>query len=467
MIKNIRPTSLLPWGLLLSLGTWLPTSCSLDIPLEDQYSDPDAIATVGNARSLLTSAYIAYPHYEYEFSVLGPDFCPSSLLGKDSDTKNLYHWQDNAINRIAQNLWLNYYNVISVCDILQERLHFVQVSQEKEQHELAAIEAESFAMEAMSYFNLLRIFAPAYDRNPLADGVILKTRVGVEFPKRSSIEDCVSEIRRLLLAAEKVENHPTANGWFSQTAVRYLLAELELYTGNYAQAARYAEMVLDQADPSYFSRQGYAKLWQSSSCPERIFAFNMSSPFYVSLEYDREEGDYFGVSPDITFSANDFRGETSIYPFRMGDSEHRLFGKYNLNNKEEKVNSYLNVMRYAGAYFIAAESYSRIPGSEKKGLQLLNSYLEKCGAELLSDELTGEALTQAILLEKQKEFVGEGVAYFDCKRTRIPALKRWNRWGQMVVESIKDTDYRWTFPIPMSEYKYNDIKQNEGWPTNR
>lgn len=38
------------------------SSCSLDIPPADQYSDPDAITNVSTARSLLTSAYLLYPH---------------------------------------------------------------------------------------------------------------------------------------------------------------------------------------------------------------------------------------------------------------------------------------------------------------------------------------------------------------------------------------------------------------------
>ena len=70
------------------------SSCSLDIPPADQYSDPDAITNVSTARSLLTSAYLLYPHYEYELSILGDDFCQTSITGKDMSQKNLYLWQD-------------------------------------------------------------------------------------------------------------------------------------------------------------------------------------------------------------------------------------------------------------------------------------------------------------------------------------------------------------------------------------
>lgn len=89
------------------------SSCSLDIPPADQYSDPDAITNVSTARSLLTSAYLLYPHYEYELSILGDDFCQTSITGKDMSQKNLYLWQDNSITFFAETIWLEYYNTIA------------------------------------------------------------------------------------------------------------------------------------------------------------------------------------------------------------------------------------------------------------------------------------------------------------------------------------------------------------------
>ena len=45
-------------------------ACSLNIPYENQYSDPDAITTVTAARELLASAYDAIPKPEFSLSVL-------------------------------------------------------------------------------------------------------------------------------------------------------------------------------------------------------------------------------------------------------------------------------------------------------------------------------------------------------------------------------------------------------------
>ena len=45
------------WRMFICAICFLIGGCSLNIPLEDQFSDPDAITDVLSARSLLASAY--------------------------------------------------------------------------------------------------------------------------------------------------------------------------------------------------------------------------------------------------------------------------------------------------------------------------------------------------------------------------------------------------------------------------
>ena len=94
-------------------------------------------------------------------------------------------------------------------------------------------------------------------------------------------------------------------------------------------------------------------------------------------------------------------------------------------------------------------------------LLLLKAY----GAPELDDSLEGDALIEAILEQKQKEFAGEGVRIFDLKRLGRP-LKRMTNFGAGVSSTVSADDYRWLFPIPQSEYKYNDkiTQNNPQWP---
>lgn len=146
----------------------------------DQYSDPDAIVDISTAR-LLSSVYSLYPHYEYELSILGDDFCPTSIVGKDMSLKNLYAWQDNSITTLAESLWGEYYNTIASCNALLERVDNITPENASEEKDKAAIISEAKALKALCYFNLLRLFAPAYDKNPQADGIVLKDELDLLF----------------------------------------------------------------------------------------------------------------------------------------------------------------------------------------------------------------------------------------------------------------------------------------------
>lgn len=454
--------------MIITVSLSVLSSCSLDIPPADQYSDPDAITSVSTARSLLTSAYLLYPHYEYELSILGDDFCPTSITGKDMSQKNLYLWQDNSITSLSENIWLEYYNTIASCNALLERIDNIVFEKASDEQDKAIIISEAKTLKALCYFNLLRLFAPAYDKNPQADGIVLKDQLGLEFPKRSTIETCTEAIRSLLTEAVIVENNPKRNGWLSQTAVYYLLGELELYAGKYEKAAEYAEFVLEKKTDDMFTEAGHKRLWGTSSCAERIFGFYMSKSYYADIQFNVESGDYFALNPLIIYDESDTRKVYNVYSYEMEGEQRSLLGKYNKINKESENIQYINIMRYAGAYFIAAEAYSKLQGQEQKAIRKLNEYLAYCQASTIDEELRGDALAEAIHLEKLKEFAGEGIMYFDLKRLHKGNLSRLSKWGNSEDAKIEIGDYRWCFPIPRSEYKYNDnMTQNEGWPLNR
>ena len=453
-------------GLCLATMTVTFCACSINVPPPDLYSDPNAINSIKSARSLLTSCYLLYPHYEYELSTIGNDFCLTNLSGKDVEQQNLYLWQDNTLSNFASESWLTYYNCIANCDILLDRLPNVKLEQTSDSTMLNNIKAEGKTLKAMAYFDILRLFSSAYDNTTDQAGMIIKTKTGVEDKARSSKTESVNYIKGLLTEAATVNNTPTSNGWLSQKAAIYLLAEVSLYEGNYENAAKYAQQLIDVCDASYIDKNNYERIWDSPSYAGRIFAFNVNSSYYASIQYS-DEGDYFAVNPEFTYSENDGRKNWAIYPKTISGINHNLLGKYNKTNKENGTISYINRMRYAGAYFIAAEAYARLK-KDNIAIKTINTYLNAEGANPLSENLTGDELIQSILKEKYKEFVGEGQNYFDLKRTHAEALPRYAAWGNSTRSTIQSTDYRWTFPIPASEYRYNNaVTQNNGWPINR
>lgn len=438
---------------IIFIGAMLALSgCSLDIRLEDQFSDPYAITDTETARELLASAYNSLPRYQMELSVLSDDFYPTSLSQKYADMLNLYNWQEKAINDLSSNVWNEYYMTVAIVNALLPRLESVQPKDEADVLEKDRIRSEAYALKALCYFDLVRLYGP----------IVLKDRLEFEVLPRSSVEDCIAEIDRLLDKAEEVRDNDTEVFYMSSDAVRALRVEFELHRGDYETAVVVAEDLLDGAE-SRWTKSSFDNLWSANDSEDRIFAPYIFDSFYTDLCYDRSDGDHFILNDAVVYDDSDARKGWCEYEFVMSSGPVRALGKYNRMYYENTSVRYINTLRYSGVCFAAAEAYARDEKPEL-AVAMVNRLLEAYGADLLDESLEGEALIEAILKEKQKEFVGEGVRYFDLKRLGKP-LQRQKALGAGVSSTVMQDDYRWLFPIPESEYKYNDMMdQNPEWP---
>lgn len=432
----------------------------MDIKLDNQFTE---ITTVDMARELLATAYNSLPRYQVEFAVMSDDFKPTTYSSAYAELENLYNWQDNAIDNLSSQVWNEYYMTIAYLNTLLTRLDEVVLGGEEDAVELEKVRSEAQALKAWCYFDLLRIYAPRYaEENLDRDGIILKNRLELDFLPRSSMRACISEIDGLLSAAASVENTGNAVYYFGSDAVAALRAEFELYRENYDAAVTAGLPLLTGAADRWTSAE-YDNLWTANESSERIFAPYIFDSFYIDLNYDRERGDYFGLSDEVTYEEGDMRKAWCEYS-ETPMSGVRCFGKYNRMYYENTEVRYINTLRYSGVCFTVAEAYAR-DNQPDEALALMNEYLVARGCTPLNESLSGDALVEAILKEKQKEFVGEGTRFFDLKRMGVPVV-RYNESGSQATTIAVD-DYRHLFPIPQSEYRYNENitaeHQNPGW----
>ena len=124
------------------------SACTLDIPYENQLSDPSAITSVTTARELLASAYDRLPNPEFELSVLSDDFETTSLISRNSDLGNLYKWQTLPMTNLALTLWQGYYESIAIAHAVLERTAELSPQNESEQANLADVTAEDKTMKS-------------------------------------------------------------------------------------------------------------------------------------------------------------------------------------------------------------------------------------------------------------------------------------------------------------------------------
>lgn len=449
--------------ILYILSVLLLNGC-LDIKLEDQYSDPDAISTTSTARELLASAYNSLPRYQMEFSIMSDDFVPTNLSGKYAELQNLYAWKEKDMETLSDNVWSGYYMTIAIVNTLLPRLDNVKPKDDEDRLEKDRIRSEAKALKAMCYFDLLRLYGPVYSKaDATKEGIILQHRLELDFLPRSSVADCVAEIDKLLSEALKVENDGSEVFYFSTPAVKALQAEFELYRGEYGAAVSAGLELLADAEARW-TKANYENLWADNSSADRIFAPYIFDSFYTDLCYDRKTGDYFVLNPAIEYAESDIRKDWATYQINMNGGQVSTLGKYNRMYYENTTVRYVNTLRYSGVCFTVAEAYAR-DNQPGMAIETVNRLLKAYGADTLDEGLRDEALLEAILLEKQKEFAGEGCRLFDLKRLGRQ-LQRKTNFGAGTSATIQPDDYRWLFPIPASEYKYNDkiTQNNPGWP---
>ena len=83
----------------------------------------------------------------------------------------------------------------------------------------------------------------------------------------------------------------------------------------------------------------------------------------------------------------------------------------------------------------------------------------------VDENLTGNALMDAIAVERRKELAFEGHRWFDLKRKNLPIVRGADCVsGPAVTCSLDANDFRIVTPIPQSEVFANDnITQNPGY----
>ena len=120
-----------------------------------------------------------------------------------------------------------------------------------------------------------------------------------------------------------------------------------------------------------------------------------------------------------------------------------LLGKYRKQALQREQMQYYTVARSAQIVFLLAEAYIK-EGNKDDALTLLNQLMTVRNATTLSTTATDtETLLNLLLNEKQKEFIGEPLRFFDLKRNHRSLTKRTFSGSSI---NISADDYRWTLP---------------------
>jgi hypothetical protein len=266
-----------------------------------------------------------------------------------------------------------------------------------------------------------------------------------------------------LKKAEQLLPEYTNKFYVSQSANDALFAKVYLSLGDNANAAAYAQKVIDKSNFALATTSTeYAEAFVYNT-PSKEIVFALANArtanlllFYSSTndvdatwEYAPAGDCYSNLYADKAEKAGDIRAQavfgaqsTRTLKFANG-----LAGQFITNEKPNQTP--IVVTRIAEMHLIKAEAL----GNTTNGVQALKTFLDKRYATVNMPTFTDVAYQNIILDERHREFFGEGFRWYDLKRT--------NRLD--LFKSLNGRNYLMYFPVPQNE---RDLAGHDSYPQN-
>lgn len=430
------------------------TTQELDPILAQSKRSENALETVGDMEGLLKGAYDEFGDSEY----YGRDY----LVTNEVRTPNVFangssgrFTTEAAFAQLPSDvyIWDNAYEIIAIANILiNADISTLEGDQEYAKH----IQGQAYAIRALAHFDLLKTYGQQYVGGELGIPYITEFKGGNNFPERgtvdSNVQNIISDLQSAfeLMSADFFDPSKefilkyTAKALESRVAVQFEMWEV---------ARDAAKAVIDSDLYAIVPASDYVASFLDDGGVNSIFEIAQSTTDYPGS--DRIDFIYRG----------DTYGDIEVIPavldiYGEGDVRLDIFGYEGemLRNmgKFPTIGANIIVIRYEEVVLNYALALFHL-GETDEALTWLNKIPENRNAEPYT-EVTEENL----LLERRKEFIFEGLYYWDLLREGMDIEKVSPL--QNIDETIPFGDYRLAYPIPLNEIDANsNVEQNRGY----
>lgn len=410
-----------------------------------------------------------YPAYLTD-DVFLPDVAQGTatpgLNSVDQSILNLYLFKKDVFGEAQDDgFWFASYNRIYYYNTVIDNIMDAEGPSEQQKH---SIRAEALISRALEYLYLVNGYAKHYDvRTADTDpGVplILDEDISKKDLVRASVKDVYAQIQSDLQAAlPNLPAQPKGNAFRASKAAGYgVLAKMYLYMGNYAEALKAANEVLE-INNSLLDLKKYAVVKAQSS----IGRTN------VLQDIDNPENIYIKFAPYVYgLSSKVFGSDELISLFSEDDMRLQVYFTKNFRNIPTDKYVWAPYLRANLAvsspeiYLIAAECEAR-EGSIERAIALINKLRDnriKNNTDIVATD-RNDAL-QKVLEERRRELAMSGmVRYIDLKR-----LNQESQFAKTVTHvtgegtfSLEPNSPLYVLPIPAKVMRFNknSMKQNE------
>lgn len=454
--------------------TVLLQSCDsfLDLTPSSSIDSGSAINNVESATAALVGTYDGlqyYYSYGRDFVVYG-DVLTNNVKTSPTNSNRFTSeaaWSWSVSTSDFANYWNRTYNTINRAN------NIINAEVTGDKTSINQIVGEAYAIRALLYFDMVRMYAQDYNFTPD------HSHLGVPYvtkhdPAGQPLRNTVSEVYTNILsdlgkAAELVtKSRQLAPYTISPNGINALYARVYLYMGNYAKAKEYAELVIPKY--SLIPNDKYLASWSEEYTSESIFTLahnTVDNQATNGLGYIYMEAGYGDLLVEPKFPDLYAEGDVRKGWFVKGVAASKkdniyVEGKYP-GRGTPGLDNY-NMIRVSEMYLIAAESAART-GDETTARKYLDAIKKRALPSAVATSATGQALIDAILLEKRKELAFEGHYFHDLKRLHLPIIAATSGTGA-IGQTIQPGDNRLAWPIPQREIDANPnigAQQNPGY----
>lgn len=349
----------------------------------------------------------------------------------------------------------------------------------------AAVKGEALVLRAYCQFMLVNLFSKHYNEATASTdlGIPIVTSVNEENVKsytRATVKETYAQIEKdategIALLQQGAAFAPKNPYHFTMASANAFMSRLMLYKGNWTEAIKYADAVI--LEKGRFVRDLATDLSVITANGIQIFTVRYMDPTThpnILMNYYSSRNLGFLAPTGFTrcgFYVSDFL--TTLLP--VTDLRNKLtYSVGTVIDKRVMVAKYETQPNNPNSAFRAsyfsmeevllnrAEAVLRSTGGTVaealKDLEVLRKARYTNYTALNPASFTNETLLTTVLLERRKEFFGEGLRWFDVKRLGIKVEHLIGR-GEAPAATLMPNDLRTALQIPLKEQQGNPAIQ--------
>ena len=460
-----------------------------------------ATETIAGYTALASSAYDALQDADYygQQFMLVPDALADNIQTPPTSSNRYPNFVSN-VEDSHLTRWGGHYGTINTMNFILASIDDLEIppSVANGERDRTQIKGEAYFHRALNYFDLIRTkaYEPGRAVGGFTEGVILRTTptneaADADFRARASVSEVYDQILSdldsalELLGETNFRRAGTPQYFATKGSTRALMARVNLYAGNWADAIEDAQAAIDSGIGVLVEDDGsgdaLGSAWRASTHPESIFELNMTpatdggvtgtNASLQSVTDPRVIGGFLDAipTPDLiaAYSDDDPRAQLiSDEIVRAGQPAVTYSTKY--SGTSAQFVDRVPVIRVSEMYLIQAEAHAEL-GQTSEALAALNTFLAARGDdafgsddgddETAADDTSREGIIAEVIRQRRLEFAFEGHRFFDLKRRGLDVPK-----PQTGFNVLPYTDFRILAPLPDVEVTNNPLlNQNPGY----